>query len=299
MKNPNNKMMLRIAQGDAFAAAAEFVGDKDHLYKFDKFYQHPGHEKLAPGSYTDDTQMSIANAEVLLGNDTSDLAFANSWVEAFKRDERDGYARGFQGFLEELTEGGEEFLKKIKPTSNGNGAAMRAVPLGVIPDIETLIKISDQQAKLTHNTYGGMISSSIVALASHYALYYDSPLNEVDTFISEHIGQTIYDDDWLQNVLFCDWMGKVPCHGASTAQAVLSLLRNYDNLMDMMRQTILWGGDTDSVASIAWGIASARYDDELPEFLTKELEVESPYGVDYLLDLGQKLMDKYNVISSK
>jgi ADP-ribosylglycohydrolase len=302
MKNPNPKMMLRIAQGDAFAAAAEFIGDKEHLYKFDKFYQHPGHLKLKPGSYTDDTQMSIGNAEVLCNTfpefkqTTSDLDFANAWVDAFKRDERDGYARGFQAFLESLTDGGKEFLKKIRPTSSKNGAAMRAVPLGVIPSIPVLINISDQQARLTHDTFGGIFSSRVVALASHYALYSERPLCLVDKFIEEwieHDGFILGEHGYSFEEIFYSWMGRVPCDGIATAKAVLTLFRHYDNLMDMMRQTVLWGGDTDSVASIAWGVASARYNDELPEFFTKDLEVGCEYGVEYLEDLGEKLMQAY------
>jgi ADP-ribosylglycohydrolase len=315
MKNPNPHMLLRIAQGDAFAAAAEFIGDKEHLYKFDKYYQHPGHENLKPGSYTDDTQMSIANAEVLLkvmrDNDDVvtgplDLSFSRAWIRAFKRDERDGYARGFQKFLESIkltketihedlaiAKAGDEFKSRIKPTSDRNGAAMRAVPLGVIPNISNLLAVSDIQAKLTHNTFGGVLSSRVVALASHYALYTDEPLRYVDRFVEEHFGRNMSISDDEAAWLFEDWMGAVPCHGIKTARAVLSLLRNYDNLMDMMRQTILWGGDTDSVGAIAWGIASTRYNDKLPEFFEKDLEVGGEYGVDFLLDLGEKLMRSY------
>ncbi len=57
--------------------------------------------------------------------------------------------------------------------------------------------------------------------------------------------------------------------------------------MGIMRQTIEWGGDTDSVAAIAWGIASARYPDEkLPEFFDRDLE-NGTYGRDYLSTLGE------------
>lgn len=59
----------------------------------------------------------------------------------------------------------------------------------------------------------------------------------------------------------------------------------------MMRRLIDWGGDTDSVAAIAWGIASCRFPDEvLPEFLARDLEPGGAFGVGFLRGLGERLM---------
>lgn len=64
--------------------------------------------------------------------------------------------------------------------------------------------------------------------------------------------------------------------------------------MAIMRRLLEWGGDTDSVAAIAWGIASSRYQDEvLPEFMERDLEPGSEYGVAFLKGLGVQLMAKY------
>ena len=115
MRWRNNNVLLRIAQGDAFAAAVEYVKRKEHpeLYeavrRFDSYQQHPTHKKLRPGMYTDDTQMSIAVAELLITGEggtnhpaLSEL-FATYFYEAFRRDPRDGYSRGFQKILEGAT----------------------------------------------------------------------------------------------------------------------------------------------------------------------------------------------------
>jgi ADP-ribosylglycohydrolase len=76
-----------------------------------------------------------------------------------------------------------------------------------------------------------------------------------------------------------------------TAHAVHTLLTSQASLLEILTQTLMWGGDTDSVASIAWGIASARYGNEiLPEFFERDLEVGRPYGVSYLKSLGTQLM---------
>jgi len=86
--------------------------------------------------------------------------------------------------------------------------------------------------------------------------------------------------------------------GINTAWAVHTLLTTQTSLLNIMRQVLEWGGDTDSVASIAWGIASARYQDEvLPEFLESELEqhTNGQYGTKFLKNLGKDLMDSYDV----
>jgi len=82
----------------------------------------------------------------------------------------------------------------------------------------------------------------------------------------------------------------------NTARAVHTLLVECRSLTEIMERVITWGGDTDSVASIAWGIASARYQDEpLPAFLESDLEAasKSSYGPSYLKTLGKALMDSY------
>jgi len=57
MKHPNPNMLLRIAQGDAFCAATEYLefprdqAVKDEALRFRKFGQNPKHLDLKPGWY--------------------------------------------------------------------------------------------------------------------------------------------------------------------------------------------------------------------------------------------------------
>lgn len=84
--------------------------------------------------------------------------------------------------------------------------------------------------------------------------------------------------------------------GLNTAWAVHTLLTTETSLMEILKRTIEWGGDTDSVGAIAWGIASCRHQDEqLPEFFERDLELgrNPAYGPAYLKELGRQLMDAY------
>lgn len=299
MRHPNPNMLLRIAQADACAIAIEYIDRKkysplwDEVLKFDKFHQHPTYDLLKPGMYTDDTQMSIAVSEVLLTDDWTSKSFAEAFFRCFKRDPRDGYSRKFQEILNRVNSA-DEMMANIIPKSDRNGAAMRSVPLGLIKNVEKMITVAGIQAAITHQTWGGINSSIAVALMSHYAHHdrrnftnmYDSCVKKLHVF--KHFRTP--------------WEG--PVHhkldprnlgvGMLTAHAVFTLLTTETSLMGMMRRLIDWGGDTDSVAAIAWGIASARYPNEkLPEFLESDLEVGGQYGVPYLKDLGAQLMAKY------
>lgn len=253
------------------------------MLKFDRYYKHPTHN-LAPGVYSDDTQMSCAVAEVLLSHPTAmerEFEFADAFLRCFKRDQRDGYSRGFQAFLEETTNT-TDFLRNINRDSDKNGAAMRSVPIGVLHDPRDVFGVATLQAQITHNTIGGTMASQIVALMSHFALYTDEPLSALP--------------EWLRVTAHGNpppWEGGPvtgPGVGMNTARAVLTLLTTETTLLGIARKVIEWGGDTDSVLAIAWGIASARMTEDLPPFFEGGLE-NGTYGRNYLLKLGTDLMN--------
>lgn len=301
MINRNDNMLLRIAQGDACAICIEYVERDKHeelfeqLLKFESYLPHPSYHKLPPGLYTDDGQQSLAVAEVLINKGLAVTGddFLYSFLACFKRDERDGYSRKFQTILEQANSV-EELKSLITAKSNRNGAAMRSVPLGVIKNPFDICNIATIQASTTHDSEYGVESSILVGLMSHFSLY------KTDSFKNLN--------EWLipYNFYFAEhfktpWRG--PIHhkkndplqlgvGINTVHAVNTLLIEETSLMGMMRRIIEWGGDTDSVAAIAWGIASARFQDEvLPEFLERDLEVGRKYGPEYLKLIGKRLMD--------
>ena len=120
-------VLLELAVGDAYGAGFEYV-DRDAIQvanDLSRFVKHPRHQ-IVPGCYTDDTQMSIAIAEVLVtGAPWTPEVLADAFVTAFQRDPREGYAARFHAFLSRV-ENGQQFLAEIDPTSDKSGAAMRA-----------------------------------------------------------------------------------------------------------------------------------------------------------------------------
>ena len=279
-------MLVEIAIGDAFGAGYEF--QKTLADKLE-YVQHPKHLLLRPGMYTDDTQMSLGVAEVLAEtDDPSMLDFANSWVSAFHRDKRDGYARGFQAFLE-ATLTGVDFLHKIRPYSERSGAAMRSVPLGVLPTPEKVINVARLQAAITHNTDGGIHSSMTVALASHYLYYKLGHPKELGSFIAKHLHIGMWARRYSE---YHD--GSPGNNGIQCAHAAIDTYLNNYTMADMVLSAVQMQGDTDTVAAIVGGLAAIDHtiSHELPQKLYDDLE-DGAYGRTYLAGIDEKLSAKY------
>lgn len=306
--NKYQRMLLGIAIGDACGAGYEFSSEniEDYQNPCKTNYvenKNRNFSTISPGMYTDDTQMSIAVAELLVSNKEFNREnLANKFVEVFKRDPINGYARGFQKFLEEV-KSGEEFLEKIRPDSMRNGAAMRSVPFGQIHFWRDLVYNAVTNAQLTHNTKKGIASSVAIAMLAHYPFIQ----SEIwDSFLFNVVGS--YDKEtaeYLQKVGTLTSLDRkillgekhqnkgVPCDGMRTVGAVMYLLNNFHTAEDVLFESIKLGGDTDSVASIALGIFAINNSlDSLPEFLMRDL-TNHEFGKDYLLDLGNELKEKF------
>lgn len=273
-------MILELAIGDAYGAGFEFVDKKIIIENNNlEYFQHPIHD-IKKGYYTDDTQMSIAIAELMVNNiEFTPLNIASKFVEVFKRDVRNGYAGGFYDFLRSINSG-EEFLNKIKPDSVKNGACMRAVPLGLYSDYKEVIRKSTIQAQVTHNTPIGINSSVAVSLLAYFFKYEISYKENMIPFITKYTK-----GDW--NIPYYE---EVSGNGEITVRAVITILNKCNTLSEILYESIKLGGDVDSVASIAMGIASLSdmFVKDIPDILFYNLEM-TKYGRIYLEELDKKL----------
>lgn len=308
--NKLQNMMIGIALGDAFGAGYEFAfkeRSKFHDVDINNYRKHNNPNfNHKQGMYTDDTQMSIGVAKLLVsGKQFNHINLANSFVDTYKQDPIKGYARGFQAFLNSISDG-NDFLSKIRPDSKRNGAAMRAVPIGLVNDLEKVIKYAKINAHLTHNNSKGISSSVAVALLSHNNFYNGENPNikkdiipiiekideETANYLQEVSQMKEFDAELLFGIKHKD--KGVPCNGMRTAGAVMHILYNYNTPKDILIESVRLGGDTDSVASIALGIHMINDSfDNLPKPLYDKL-TNYKFGKDYLLELGNKLNEKYN-----
>ncbi|MBP2478448.1 ADP-ribosylglycohydrolase [Crossiella equi] len=277
-------MLVELAIGDAYGAGFEYSPPEFvHAHNtLDGYAQHPRHLGLRPGSYTDDTQMTLAVAEVLVSEvDWTREHLAEAFVRVFKRDPRPGYAAGFFGVLE-LVRDGAELLRALRPHSDKSGAAMRAAPLGLLPTVADVLHHNDVQARITHDTPLGVSAAHAAALAVHYCHHQLGPVAEVGRWIS---GQ-LQDPRWAQ-----PWTGKVGSPGWHSVRAALTALAGTRSLRGLLRACVDFTGDVDTVATVALAAASrsAEYHHDLPPVLVDGLE-DGEFGRGYLRELDGRLL---------
>lgn len=278
-------LLLHTGIGDSYGIGFEFVKDifieKNH--KMSCYLPHP-FDTLKAGDYSDDTQMSIAVAELLLSGEAFTVEnLARYFLNAYKRDSIDGYAKGFQKFLDECSDH-LYFLENIINNSTRNGAAMRASSIGFVNDMNKMLKMAEINALVTHNSDEGVFSSKAIALISNFFIYDKGDISLLKDFVESTL-----------NISICiDKNTRCKCAGYETVDAVATVLSHNDSLYGVLDHSIKMGGDTDSVAAISLGIASMsnQYLKNLPDFMFDQLR-NNEYGRDYLINLDQKLMSKF------
>lgn len=275
-------MIKEIAIADAYGAGFEFSSRLKIASgnTADRYFEHELSGMSA--KYTDDTQMSIAIAELILAEPVwTDRIIASKFVDCFKRDPRRGYSKGLYGLLSAANDG-EELLQMLVNISDRNGAAMRSVPLGVIKDRNELICKAKMQASITHNTDIAIASSCSVALAAHFGIHEKGHIEELKRFLEKE-GFSGWNYSWFE---------EVSVRAFDTVSAALSCLMVCDSLKDLLIKCVSLGGDTDSVSAIAVGIASCfdEYDKELPIALINSLD-EPVFGIEFFDELDEKLFE--------
>jgi ADP-ribosylglycohydrolase len=275
-------MLVELAIGDAYGAGFEYAADEIVREKNDlsAYIPHPRHS-IRPGCYTDDTQMSVAIAEAIVSNEPwTPERLAQRFVTAFQRDPREGYAGGFYAFLQEVRDGAE-FLARIRPDSDKNGAAMRAPPIGVYRPITEVIRRCTIQAALTHNTPEGIKAAVAGALMTHYFIYRLGPKCALGAFLASHVP-----GPWTT-----PWRGKVGAKALMSVHAAASALMANNSMSSLLRACVALTGDVDTVATIALaaGACSEEVAQDLPAHLVSRLE-QGPFGRDFLWELDQRLM---------
>ena len=232
--------MIGAVIGDVVGSRFEF---RNRLSKEFEFL-HPDCE------FTDDTVMTCAVAQGLMDSreDWSDLS--DKTVAAMQRIGRRHPGCGY----------GARFIRWIfsddpKPyNSCGNGSAMRVSPVGfAAKDVEEAKKLSAAVTRVSHDHPEGMKGAEATAVAIVLARQGKSK-EEIRTVMEEYYDLTttvaMYREAWLGH-------GKEICQ-VSLPQALACFFEGRD-YEDVIRNCISIGGDSDTIAAIAGGIAEAYY----------------------------------------
>jgi ADP-ribosylglycohydrolase len=220
--------------------------------------KHKNFDLLVHG-FTDDTVLTVAVAHAILtAEDMADTikAFANRHPYA-------GYGRGFGRWIQAW---------ENKPyNSFGNGSAMRVSPVGFAYDTEAdVLHHAERSAAVTHNHPEGIKGAQATALA----IFLARQGADKETIRTEIAGRFGYDINRTVDEIRPGYRFDVSCQG-SVPESIVAFLDATD-YVDAVKNAISLGGDADTMACIAGGIAQAFYRKIPPEIVARALERLTP-----------------------
>lgn len=282
------------ALGDAYGAGFEYAPENAHLNDLTHFLKHP-RLPIGGGRYTDDTQMSLAVAEVLaVKAPWTKIGLARSFFNAFKRDERPGYSSKFYEILQR-SRTVDAMLAAIVPDSQKNGAAMRAPIIGLMSDTGTVAERAIKQASITHDTLAAKGAAVAAAFLTHYFHYSLGPKHEVGIWLDTAVSKYMSDCDLFITYRWSEpWVGEVGGLAVEAVRAAVTAITKYNTLGDILKASIDFGGDVDTVGAIVMPAASRSVEvtDDIPDALVEQLE-DGPFGLTYLCELDTKLLSMW------
>jgi ADP-ribosylglycohydrolase len=222
--------------------------------------------------FTDDTVLTVATATALLNGQP----YADAYHEFGRRYPHAGYGGAFRRWLQE---------DHRRPYGSfGNGSAMRVGPVGwAMTSVDEVLAEAARSASATHDHAEGIRGAQAVALATFLARTGSSKeviRREVETRLGYDLSRTV---DEIRPTYTFD----VTCQG-SVPEAIVAFLDS-DSVESAIRLAISLGGDADTQAAIAGGIAEAFYRG-VPDWLAREVLAKLP---DEFRDVVDRFTSRY------
>lgn len=204
--------------------------------------------------FTDDTVLTIAVANALLKG----TSYHDEIRHFSLQHRRAGYGGGFRKWM---------MATNPQPyNSYGNGSAMRVSPVGFMANSqEWALSEAKKTAEITHNHPEGIKGAQSVALAIYLARTGMDKATLRQT-ISERFG---YDLSRTIDEIKPTYKFDVTCQG-SVPESIIAFLDSTD-YESAIRNAIWLGGDADTMACIAGGIAEAFYQEIPTQFLDEAM----------------------------
>lgn len=308
--------IVGLAVGDALGYPAEFrrrtelqealgaAGVTDFLAVADPRLQRP--QLVArphpPGTFTDDTQMTIALAEGLLRAGASSLdermqAVAQEFIEWAKSPSNDrAPGNTCLAGCANLIAGHPWHLAGVAD-SKGCGSAMRVAPIGLLyRDVEEVLEVARASSRLTHGHDAAIEGAAAVALMVYLALQGAPPLHLYDEVARRCGGRSAdFDRCWEaleelfaappERALSKAGLGEAWVAEEAAAAGLYCLHHSPDDYRRAVLVAVNTDGDSDTMGCIAGALLGARLGlHAIPQEWSGAVE-----QADSLLHLGSRL----------
>ena len=208
--------------------------------------------------FTDDTVLTVATAHAILTGTSYETAYRD-----FGRQHPDaGYGGSFYDWL---------LAEEPRPYNSwGNGSAMRVAPVGfAFSNVDDVLHEAERSAAVTHNHLEGIKGAQATALAVFMARSGASK-DEIREDLTRRFGYKLHR---TVDQIRPDYQWDVSCQ-RSVPEAIVAFLDSSD-VEDAIRLAVSLGGDADTQAAIAGGIAEAFYR-RLPETIVGAVRERLP-----------------------
>lgn len=305
-------MLLGVAIGDALGVPVEFESREFLQNNPVKTMTGYGSHNQPPGTFSDDTSLTLCLAESLTsGFDLDDIAYKftqwydNSYWTArgnvfdIGLTTREAITRLKNGRQPELAGGMGE-------TSNGNGSLMRIAPMVVFlldKSVEVRYDLVKKVSSITHAHIRSVVSCFYYIEFCRYLLLgkdkfetYRILQKEVTSFlidtniIPEEISLF---DRLLKNDIATYSQDEIYSSGyvIHTLEASIWCILTTDSFEVAVLKSVNLGEDTDTVGAVTGGLAGILYGlDSIPKDLIKKLARSND-----IIELAENLSRKYNV----
>lgn len=226
--------MLGTIIGDIVGSVYEFNNFKSK--GFEPFF----HER---SRFTDDTVCTVAIADALTGGIHPAVSL-KAWGEKYW--ENGGWGRSFALWL------GSDDSKPYG--SYGNGSAMRVSPAGLLAtSLEEAIRLAHTVTGVTHDHPEGMKGAAATAAAVFLARS-GTAQGEIRRYVAATFG---YDLGRSVDEIRPGYVFNERCQ--DTVPQALTCALEASSYEDAIRNAISIGGDSDTIAAIAGGVAEALF----------------------------------------
>lgn len=209
---------------------------------------------------TDDSVLTMAVAEWLMSDRSREALDRQFTIWCFAH-YKCGFGHDFMNWLDSKEHGSRY--------ATSNGAAMRVVPVGIAAkSLEECLELADFQARMTHNSDEASNGAQAIA-ACVFLTRTGKSKEEIKAYIEDtfkmDLNRTIqelrdgYDKDEPQN---CNCL-------RCASEAIICWLQS-DGYEQTIRNSISLGGDADTIAAMAGGIAACTKGMEIPQEIAEE-----------------------------
>ena len=225
--------------------------------------------------YTDDTVMTVANADWLLTGDSL-LGIMQDYGNRYPA----SYGGMFYGWL---------FARDPQPYNSwGNGSAMRVSPVGWAFDtLEETLEAAKRSAEVTHNHPEGIKGAQATAACIFLARTRKSK-QEIKEYVEKRFG---YNLSRTCDEIRPTYQFDVSCQG-TVPESIIAFLESTD-FESAVRLAVSLGGDADTMGAITGGIAEAYYNGVPKHIRTEVLKRLPNEFIDVMSRFYQKFVKRH------